>query len=208
MPGRFKWCGACEECADCGECAELNADPDSSEQCLESKENECKTRRQCNKPQNTRALFPFDTPDQSRALLQADEFTDRISTLSSIFTGNLVSPFCWGSKCNDIPRVDSSVIQGIISATSTEDCGGILLSTTLDSLTVRQILSVLLGDGIPENLDLLLNFGITRPIELAVEVYGTSKLTLSAKLDSQESPPASFGEKEDILEKILDFIRR
>ena len=45
--GRYKWCGACESCSDCDTCARASVDDDASEDCLLSKENECKSSRQC-----------------------------------------------------------------------------------------------------------------------------------------------------------------
>ena len=147
----------------------------------------------------------------SSAILPQSDFTELtrlISTFSSIFSGNFVFPFCWGDGCSNDPRDPSSVIQGVIKSTFTKDCSGLVLSTELPQLTVGQVLSVLFG-ALPDNqfLKPLLDFGINHELELGLAVSGTSKLTLSARLPSQDGMSPSFGDGDgDILAKILNFI--
>lgn len=156
--------------------------------------------------------FPIGNK-QSRALQLTDseKFVRLISTFSSIFTGSLILPFCWGEGCQEDPRDDTRVIEGVIQSSYDQDCRGVKLSVELPRLILKQILSVIFEGGLPSNdfLDPLYNFGITRELELSLTISGLDKVTFRALLPSEEGPPASFDDdNSDILVKIINFIKR
>ena len=158
------------------------------------------------------ATSSFGNSNSMIRALQTDDseaFARLITVFTSIFSGNMNLPFCFGTSCSDSPRNPTRVIEGIVQSKYTQDCGGLTLSATLPQLTLSQIFAIIL-DELPESdfLDPLYEFGINKELELSLTVGGTSELNLRAVLPSQSLPPNSFDSSEiDVLEKIILFIK-